>query len=190
MTPRSRSLPLLDLCAQRADTTWAWRVGVFLAVAVAAVDDQRGGELRFLPALPRQPAVRPPPGNWGHSVRRLAAQYQIAVRIALGTSGLPGCPPWSARGTSGRVLRTANGVEWRRRSRRPVPFLKPDRHGQAGGELAVDLAFHRPGAYGAKADQLGIVLAKGGIQEFTGGGQAQRCVTSSIKPGGRGAGPC
>ena len=51
--------------------------------------------------------------------------------------------------------------------------LEADRAGEAGGQLAVDLALGGARADGAPGDEVGEVLRRGHVEEFAAGGQAE-----------------
>jgi cobaltochelatase CobN len=53
------------------------------------------------------------------------------------------------------------------------PVLEADGHGEAGGELAVDLAFRGPRSDGAPGNEVGHVLRADGLEELGGGGEPQ-----------------
>ena len=54
-----------------------------------------------------------------------------------------------------------------------VPFLKPDRHREARGELAVHLALARARADRAPGDEIGDELRRDRVEELAPGGQPE-----------------
>ena len=58
-------------------------------------------------------------------------------------------------------------------------ILDPDRHRQAAGELAVDLALGRPGADGPPGHRIGDVLGNDGVEEFATDGRPDPTMATS-----------
>ena len=144
---------------------------VFTAVAVSRVDDQamfartgRFGRLKIGERLRHglRIVVRSVGG---------AAQYQMAVGVAFGFGGdhasveVDGQEVMfvccSEAGIGGRFDRSVGGV------------LESDRHGHAGSEFAVHLAFGVACANRSPADQIADVLRCDGVEPFGGRRQAE-----------------
>ena len=141
--------------------------GVLAAVGVRAVDHEVGREA----VVPEQV------GGAAHVVggvvgsERAAAEDEVGVFVAGGAhdgggafAGERGEPVGVAGGADGvdRDLEVAVGA-----------VLETDGHGEAGGEFAVDLALDGARADRAPRDEVGVVLAEGGIEELGGDGQAE-----------------
>ena len=165
--PANGSLPGLNLLAQ-AGHHQRLAFGVFLTVAVTAIHDKRGRQVRICQV-------------GGSGLHRLgaevgsallaAAQYKVAVWVALrlqnGRGALLG-----QRREPVAVGRGANGIDGHV-DLAVGAVLEAHGHGQPGCQLAVNLAFHGSGANGAKTHQVGVVLTERGVQELTGGCEPQ-----------------
>ena len=144
---------------------------VLAAVAVRGIDDQTmlawSGSLGSL-------EIRQRLGHGSGIVVRTmrgTTQHQMAVGIALGLRGnhttiqIDGEEMMLESGRETRIGRRLDGTI------RSV--LETDRHGHAGRQLAVHLAFRITRADRAPADQIANILRGNRIKPFRSGGQAE-----------------
>ena len=172
-----RRLAALDLRAQIGHHQRLPR-RVLVAVAVATVHDNPGfqfGGGHGAGRAAHRLAVVVAAGNFA------AAQNEIAVAVARGLQDgrrafagqgrKPVAVPGAADGVDGHTDIAVGGV------------LEAHGHGQTRGEFAMNLAFHGPRADGGKADEIGVVLPEGGVQEFVGRRQPERGHVAQHLPG-------
>ena len=136
-------------------------LGVLAAVGMAAVDHDDGAAGRSAAAA-RRPAARLAPNNWGRAIRPEARD------------GCPRCPVVCMQaGAPSRVERRepvgmagrADGVD-RHLDVAVGPVLESDRHREARGQLAMDLALDGAGADRAPAHEVRVVLAERRVEEL------------------------